>query len=181
MMKRENTPNPPFYVKHNMIGNLTYLGVFHTLVSLISIVSGAVALIRDRKISLTNRWGQTYLGTMVITCATALGIYQHGGFGPGHGLTIATLVLMAVGSVAELRPWFGGASIYVQVITFSLSYFLLLLFALMETLTRVPPQQPLAADFDAPLLGTARSVLLLLTFAGIGYQVAYWRAAGHKS
>ena len=92
---------------------LTTLGVFHTAISLVAVVCGIWAFARYKKISLDNRLGQLYLASTLITAVTALGIFQHGSFGPPHALAVLTLVALAVGGSAEIPRLFGRASRYV--------------------------------------------------------------------
>ncbi len=91
-----------------MLG-LTTLGVFHTAIALVAVVCGVIALARDKEISPTNRLGQVYLISTLVTAVTALGIFQHGGFGPPHALALLTLVALAVGTVAASSQVFGRA------------------------------------------------------------------------
>jgi uncharacterized membrane protein len=76
-----------------MVG-LTPLGTFHTAISLIAVVAGFIALVRDKEISPKNLVGKIYVITTVITCLTGFGIFQHGGFGKPHVLGIITLVVV---------------------------------------------------------------------------------------
>src|SRR5207253_5457042 len=84
------------------IVGLTTLGVFHTAISLLAVVCGIWAFARYKRISLNHRLGQVYLASTLITAVTALGIFQHGGFGPLHALAVLTLVALAVGGSAEV-------------------------------------------------------------------------------
>jgi hypothetical protein len=52
---------------------LTPLGVVHTLISLVPVIAGAVALTRDRKITYGNSIGRLYVATTVFTCVTGFG------------------------------------------------------------------------------------------------------------
>ena len=89
---------------------LTQLGMFHTAISLIAVVAGAIALFRYREISPRNGLGKTYIITTVITALTGFGIFQHGGFGPPHMLGIITLVVLAIAFAAGRTRLFGRAS-----------------------------------------------------------------------
>src|SRR5205807_2972772 len=89
------------------IVGLTTLGVFHAAIRLVAVVCGIWAFARYKKISLNNRLGQLYLASTLITAVTALGIFQHGGFGPPHALAVLTLVALAVGGSAEIPRLFG--------------------------------------------------------------------------
>ena len=77
-----------------MLG-LTPLGAIHTAISIVAVGAGAIALSRDGLISPINRLGKTYIVATAITCLTAFGIFQHGGFGKPHVLGILTLIVLA--------------------------------------------------------------------------------------
>ncbi len=64
-----------------LIFGLTSHGIFHTIISLVAVATGAIALIRDGKISWDNSLGKTFVITTVVVCLTGFGIFQHGGFG----------------------------------------------------------------------------------------------------
>ena len=98
---------------------ITLLGWFHTVMGIIALLSGAFTLIRFREISPQTRSGQIYLLTTLVTAATALAIFQHGGFGPAHGLAVMTLVALAVGTLAATMKPFGKLSRYVQAFSYS--------------------------------------------------------------
>src|SRR6187402_3169011 len=73
---------------------LTSLGIVHTVISLVAVAAGLIALIRDQEISSRDRIGKTYVFTTVLTCLTGFGIFQHGGFGAPHVLGIITLAVL---------------------------------------------------------------------------------------
>ena len=74
---------------------LTPLGVVHTAISLVAVIAGVIALVRDGRISSGNGLGKLYVITTALTCLTGFGIFQHGGFGKPHMLGIITLVVLA--------------------------------------------------------------------------------------
>jgi hypothetical protein len=160
-----------------MIGGLTPFGLFHTAISILPIGFGLYALVRDGRIDPNNGVGKLYLGTMLIGCVTGLMIFHHGGFGPGHVLSIIVLLLVLVGGLAGRGQWFGRATPYVETISLSASYFFLMFFLTTETLTRLPPDHPYAPSQDAPELLPVRLALLVLLVFGVGYQVFKLRAA----
>jgi uncharacterized membrane protein len=79
------------------MSGLTPLGFIHTLASLVALASGLWALAGYKEISLQNRQGRVYLASTLVTAASALGIFQHGGFNPAHGLAVLTLLAVALG------------------------------------------------------------------------------------
>jgi uncharacterized membrane protein len=154
---------------------LTTLGVFHTAVSLFALFSGIWALARDKEISPTNRLGQFYLVTTLISAATGLGIFQHGGFGPPHVLALLTLAALAVGMVAATSGPFGRASRYIQTISFSSTILFHLIPGVTETSTRLPRGAPLVASPDAPVLQGVFLVLLVAFLIGVALQIRWLR------
>ena len=73
------------------------LGWFHTGMGIIALVSGGLTLARFKEITLQSGSGKIYLVTTLITASTALAIFQHGEFGPGHALAIMTMAALIVG------------------------------------------------------------------------------------
>ncbi len=149
---------------------MSNLGLFHTGVSLLALGSGTYAFWRDGEINLRNTLGKTYLATMLIASLTAFGIFKHG-FGVGHVLTIVTLAILAVGVLATYTNWLGRVKQYVETVSLSASYLMLMVFTTTETLTRLPAGHPVASSPDAPLLGVVRLGLLLAFAWGLSVQL----------
>lgn len=158
-----------------MLG-LTNLGAVHTAISLVALVSGFMAIAREREISVRSGLGRTYVVTTALTAATGLGIFQHGGFGPPHVLSILTLLALAVGCAAALTSLFGRLARYVQAVAFSTTLFFHLIPGFTETLTRLPLGAPLLPNADAPELKAITGVLLLLLIVGLVVQLRWLRA-----
>ncbi|WP_201799835.1 hypothetical protein [Andreprevotia sp. IGB-42] len=150
----------------------------HTAISLIAVIAGLIALLRARQISLRNTLGKVYVVTTVLTCVTGFGIFQHGGFGKPHVLGIITLIVLAVAYVAANTRWFGRASRYVEVVSYSATFMFHMIPAITETTTRLPLGAPLLADAEAPELKAATGVLVLLLIIGATLQVRRLRAQG---
>src|SRR5881296_779466 len=102
--------------------HLTPLGTFHTAISLIAVVAGVIAFVRDKEISPKNLVGRIYVTTTVITCLTGFGIFQHGGFGKPHALGIITLVALVVAGVAGYSRVFGRISRQVEIVSYSATF-----------------------------------------------------------
>lgn len=154
---------------------LTTLGLFHTLVSLIALACGIAALVRSREISPRDRLGQIYLLGTIISAATGLGIFQHGGFGPPHVLSLMTLAALAIGTVAALTSVFGRASRYVQAFAYSTTIFFHLIPGITETSTRLPRGAPLVASPEAPELRVVALILLIALAIGLTFQLRWLR------
>ena len=150
---------------------ITPFGAFHTAISLLPIPLGLYALVRYGTIDPASTVGKMYVLTMVAGSVTGLMIFHHGGFGPGHVLSILTLVLLSLGVMARRVSALGRSAPYVETISISLTFFLLFFFLTTETLTRLPPDHPYAASQEAPELLPIRAVLLLALVVGVGYQI----------
>ena len=98
---------------------LTTLGIVHTAISIVALVSGVVVLVRDKRITSGSGLGKLYLISTVLTALTGLGIFQHGGFGPPHVLAILTLLAISFGILAERSPFFGGWAKYLVAVAYS--------------------------------------------------------------
>lgn len=155
---------------------LTQLGMFHTAISLIAVVAGAIALFRYREISPRNGLGRTYIITTVITALTGFGIFQHGGFGPPHMLGIITLVVLAIAFAAGRTRLFGRASPYVETVSYSATFFFHFIPGFTESLTRLPLGAPLLASQEAPELKAITGLLLVAFLIGAWLQVRRIRA-----
>jgi uncharacterized membrane protein len=153
-----------------MLG-LSSLGLVHTVISLVAVAAGAIALLRDKQIVTGNRIGQVYIWTTALTCLSGFGIFAHGGFGKPHALGVITLIVLALAYGAGRRAWFGRAAQYVEVVGYSLTFFFHWIPAVTETTTRLPLGAPLLSSPDAPELQQAAGVLFLLFLIGATLQV----------
>ena len=148
--------------------HLTPLGTFHSAISLIAVVAGVIAFVRDKEISPKNLVGRIYVTTTVITCLTGFGIFQHGGFGKPHVLGVA--------AVAGNSRLFGRASPYVETISYSATFLFHMIPGITETSIRLPLGAPLVANADAPALKVATGVLFAAFLIGATLQVGQLRA-----
>ena len=154
---------------------LTPLGTFHTAISLVAIVAGAWALVRDKEIVPGNRLGQLYLATTLITAATGLMIFEHGGFRIGHAFAILTLAVVAIGTLAAASSLFGRASPYVQAAFYSSTMLIHMITGSAETLTRLPPGAPLVTAANAHVFKDIISALVLAYLVGLVFQMRWLR------
>jgi uncharacterized membrane protein len=151
-----------------MLG-LTTLGVIHTVISLIALVAGFVALAGSREISTRTAAGRTFVGMTILSCLTGLGIFQHGGFGNPHVLAIVTLIVLAIALLAERRrAVFGRLSRYMATVGYSLALFFHFIPGTVETLTRLPAGAPYLANPEdpkaLPIIGTFFVIFLIGAF-----------------
>nr|WP_295906265.1 hypothetical protein [uncultured Bdellovibrio sp.] len=149
--------------------NLSALGSIHTLISLIAIASGLFDLLRYGKITPNSQTGKLYYLTTIITCFTSFGLSKLGGFNPGHAVAILVLVCLLVGWALETRKIKFGKEI--QTLALSFSFFLSLVPATIEVLTRLPVGAPWAAGPQDPLVGGFISFWFVLFLVGSFLQL----------
>lgn len=156
------------------------LGWFHTAMGIVALVSGGITLASFREILLQTRSGQIYLVTTLITAGTALGIYQHGAFGPAHGLAVMTLLALAVGTVAATTKLFGKLSRYVQAVSYSATLLFHCIPAVTDGLLRLPVGDPVLSSIEDPILRMSYLVLLILFLTGVSLQLRWiYRQPAH--
>jgi uncharacterized membrane protein len=154
---------------------LTTLGTVHTAISLVALASGVYTLARDKQFTLAAGASRLYLVTTLLTATTGLGIFQHGGFGPPHVLSLLTLLALAVGWLAAARRPFGAASRWLQLLAFSSTFLFHLIPGFTETLTRLPVGAPVLPSAEAPEFKTIYGVLFLLFGVGLVLQARWLR------
>src|SRR5258708_11546227 len=159
---------------------LTTLGIFHTIISLVAVATGAIALLRDGKISWENSIGKTYVITTIITCVSGFGIFQHGGFGKPHALGVITLVVLALIYAAQQIRFFGRYSPYIVTIGFSMTFLFHAIPGITETATRLPLDAPLASSLEDPHIKMAIGICFVLFLIGAAVQLRKLRASLKK-
>jgi uncharacterized membrane protein len=159
--------------------SLTTLGIIHTAISLVAVGAGAVALIRDNEITSRNGVGQLYIWTTVLTCLTGFPIMQHGGFGKPHALGVITLLVLVVAALAG-KGKFGRASRYVEIVSYSATFFFPMIPTFTETATRLPVGAPLVSNPEAPGLQAAIGAVFVIFLIGAALQVRRLRAANRS-
>lgn len=153
-----------------MPNHLSILGIVHTSISIIAVLIAFYSLLRYGKIDPESNEGKLYIALTVIACFTALPIMRTGHISAGHPLAVVILVLLPIGIYANSMRFLGKGGIYVQTIIISATLFLSMIPAVVETLTRLPISQPLAADPNAPIVKMSLSILVILFLVGVIYQ-----------
>ena len=149
------------------------LGWFHIAIGIIALVSGGFTLAKFKEISLQTRSGQIYLVTTLITAGTALAIFQHGEFGPAHGLAVMTIVALAVGTIAATMKPFGKLSRHVQAVSYSATLLFHCVPAVTDGLLRLPVGDPVLTSIDDPILKMCYLGLLTLFLVGVSLQLRW--------
>jgi len=93
---------------------LTPLGLFHTVVSLIAVALAILAIGREQGVSPATLIGRAYLVSLFVTTVTGLPIFRHGTIRPPHVLGVLTLVALAVAAAAGWTRIFGRRTVQVR-------------------------------------------------------------------
>ena len=138
---------------------LSFVGIVHTVISLVPVFAGLYSFARYSKIDTTTRSGKTYLLGLVLAVITSFGVSSTGGLNAGHVFGIVVLLAAFGGVLVPRLTFFGKLRPYLSVFGLSFSFFLSLVPAINETLTRLPAAQPLAAG---PGAGAVKITLLVV-------------------
>lgn len=149
------------------------MGWFHIAIGIIALSSGGFTLAKFKEISLRTRSGQIYLATTLVTAGTALAIFQHGEFGPGHALAVMTFLAVLVGTVAATRKLFGKLSRYVQAVSYSATLLFHCVPAVTDGLLRLPVGDPVLTSIEDPFLKMSYLGLLALFLIGVSLQLRW--------
>ena len=149
---------------------LSNLGIFHTVIGVAAIIAALIAFIKYGKIDLSKRTGKIYFYTTLITSLTALGLSKHGGFNPGHVLSLLVVVLILAAYFLYSKKKDNRTARYFENFALSFSFFLSMLPTVNETFTRIPVGHPLAKDINDPLIGKILLLIVILFVTGSVYQ-----------
>ena len=131
---------------------MTLLGWFHTVFGVGALLSGFYTLFAYKIISIINFSARLYLCLTLVVAASALGIYNQGGFGIAHVLAVLTLIAITGGFVMEKYKIFGIMSKYFQALGYTSTLLFHMIPAITDFLRRLPIQDPFIDSFEDPLL-----------------------------
>ena len=138
---------------------LSPMGILHTVLGIVALFCGFKLLWQYKQISSESKTGIIYIVATLITAASALTIFRHGGFNAAHGLAILTLLALVVGVIIEKTVLFKSWNKYFV----NLCYSATILFHLIPTATEILTRFPM----DAPIVTSLEDPLLQKTFLGI--------------
>ncbi|MGH8641875.1 MAG: hypothetical protein ACRET6_09180 [Burkholderiales bacterium] len=96
--------------------------------------------------------------------------------GSGRSRGTRRSLALALGTVAAASTLFGGASRYIQVISYSTTVLFHMIPGFTETLTRLPRGAPLAGSPEAPILQGIFAVLFAIFLIGLTLQIRWLRS-----
>ncbi len=155
--------------------DITLLGWIHTIIAIIALITGFYTLAIHKVVTPEEKPGQLYLICTLVTASTALLIYQHGGFGPGHGLAVLTLLALVAGFVVTKIPVFGNSANYIQAFCFSGTLLFHMIPAITDGLLRLPVGDPVLTDPSDPMLRKFYLAFLVIFLVGYAMQILWLR------
>jgi uncharacterized membrane protein len=151
--------------------DITLLGWIHTIIAIIALITGFYTLAIYKVITPEQKTGQLYLICTLITAVTALMIYKHDGFGPGHGLAVLTLLALVGGFVVTKIRAFAKIAKYIQTFCFSGTLLFHMIPAITDGLLRLPAGDPVLTNPRDPML--KQFYLAFLVIFLVGYVVQF--------
>lgn len=149
---------------------MSFVGIIHTVISLVPVIAGIYSFARYSEIDKTTRSGKVYLVGTVLAVITSFGVSSTGGLNAGHAFGIVVLLAGFGGVLVPRFTFFGKLRPYLSAFGLSFSFFLSLVPAINETLTRLPPSQPLAVGPTASVVKVTLLILLCLFVIGFTVQ-----------
>jgi len=146
-----------------MLAGFTAFTWFHTILSLIAIVTGFV-VVRDLFASRVSPvWTGIFIATAVLTSATGFGFAAP--FGPSHVVGILSLVLLAGSMLALYAFRLAGPWRWMYALTQTLAQFFLLFVLVAQAFKKVPALAALAPTQSEPPFAAAEFVVLAIFLA----------------
>lgn len=152
---------------------ISLLGWFHTIIAIIALLAGFYSLAAYKLINPAQRTSQVYLLCTFIAAATALMIYQQGGFGPAHMLAVLTLLALFGGFAVTKIAFFRPIADYFQAFCFTGTVLFHMLPAITDGLLRLPVGDPVLTDIHDPILKQFYLLFLIIFVVGFTAQF-FW-------
>ena len=125
-----------------MIGGITYMGWFHTIVGIPAIIVGLYLLFRDRFIFINTGLAKFYLIATVVTSASSLFIYRAtGAFNMAHFNSVIIILAVLFAYILHKKSIFGFLNHLFKTISFNRNSFFSMLPTTAEVLQRGSAKQ----------------------------------------
>jgi FtsH-binding integral membrane protein len=154
----------------SMANPLSTLGIIHTVISVVPVVAGLYGFSKYRAILPKTDSGRIYVITLILSALTSFGLSSTGGFNAGHAIGIMAILAVAFSLIISRLGWFGRLNRYLQALSMSFTFFLLLVPGINETLSRVPPSNPIGNGPDSSPVQTVTAIWAVIFLIGICLQ-----------
>jgi hypothetical protein len=147
--------------------SLSTYTVIHTILSLIGIAAGIVALFQMIGGKLSKGWTWLFLFTTILTSVTGFG-FPVTGLMPSHIFGVISLAVLALALYALYSKHLAGAWRWIYVVTAAIALYLNCFVGVVQAFQKLPPLQPLAPTQSEPPFQIAQ-LALLLVFIILGF------------
>lgn len=136
-----------------MLGGISLIGWFHSILGIAAILVGLYLLLRDRFIFMDTKLAKFYLLSTVITCASSFLLYgATGSFNAAHWLSVITVLAVLFALGLDRFNVFGFLNVYFKQLALTGTVFFSMLPTTAEVLQRLPPSDPFADSIEDPLV-----------------------------
>ena len=87
----------------------SYMGLFHTLMAVVALVSGSMVLLKTKGTQQHRRIGRVYGLSMLLMISSSFAIYNFGSFSLFHGFSVVSTLTLVLGMYPAIRRkgnWF---------------------------------------------------------------------------
>jgi uncharacterized membrane protein len=156
--------------------DLVPLGWVHLIASLAAIAAALIILARAKGTPVHKRRGRVYVALILVTSATALGIYRLGVFFFPHWFAIASLVTTAIAFAAARFKIPATGWVHVHLTFMLASVYILIGGGVNEVFLRVYFLRRLVPNLNSPIVGMTHLVVIVLFVLLIVYfNAREWR------
>ena len=136
-----------------MLGGISMIGWFHTIVGIAGILSGLYLLIRYRFIDIWSKLGRFYIICTLFASGSSFFIFSAtGSFNDAHLLSLLTIIAIMGAFVLDRFSLFGSLTKYLKELAMSVTVLFSMLPTTAEVLKRLPPNEPFVESLDDPLV-----------------------------
>ena len=139
--------------------DVTTLVGFHTVISLVALATGLVAVLGMAGGRLLRGWTATFLATAFLTSATGF-LFPFGGILPSHVFGVVSLAAIALAVMAQYGRGFAGRWRATFVVGVVLATYLDAFVAIVQVFQKVPAAHALAPTQAEPPFAIAQGLLL---------------------
>lgn len=136
-----------------MLGGISMIGWFHTIVGIAGILSGLYLLIKYRFIDIWSKLGRFYIICTLFASGSSFFIFSAtGSFNDAHLLSLLTILAIMGAFVLDRSSLFGSLTKYLKELAMSVTVLFSMLPTTAEVLKRLPPNEPFVESLDDPLV-----------------------------
>lgn len=144
-----------------MILGFSYFTWFHTLLSVVAIISGAVVMADMLRAREAVGWMGLFLITAIATSVTGFG-FPFTRFLPSHGVGVVSLVVLAVTLLARYAFGLGGAWRWIYAVGLMIAFYLNVFVLVAQFFTKVPALKALAPTGSEPPFAITELVVMVV-------------------